>query len=133
MTSEATERLVIDASAFAAVIFGEPEGHTIWPRLRGATLFAPTLLAYELSSIARKKMRRAPADAARILLALATALEPRWGLVWREVDAVDVVLIASATGLTTYDASYLWLAGSLGAELVTLDGRLAAAGAATPV
>jgi predicted nucleic acid-binding protein len=133
VTSGAADRLVIDASAFAAVIFGEPGGDAIWPRLRGATLFAPTLLPFELASVARKKMRRAPADASRILLALATALEPRWGIVWREVDAVDVLIIANATGLTTYDASYLWLAGSLGAELVTLDGRLAAAGIGMPL
>ena len=38
----------------------------------------------------------------------------------------DVVLIAQATGLTAYDASYVWLAGSLGADLVTLDKQLAA-------
>jgi predicted nucleic acid-binding protein len=29
--------------------------------------------------------------------------------------------------VTAYDASYLWLAGFLGADLVTLDDRLAAA------
>ena len=31
------------------------------------------------------------------------------------------------TGLTTYDASYLWLARDLGVELVTLDRQLAEA------
>jgi len=35
------------------------------------------------------------------------------------------VLLALRTGLTPYDASYLWLAGYLGADLVTLDERLA--------
>ena len=40
---------------------------------------------------------------------------------------VDVVLLATATGTTAYDASYLWLAASLGADLVTLDDRLAKA------
>ena len=40
----------------------------------------------------------------------------------------DVVLTARATGLSAYDASYLWLAGFLGADLVTLDARLARAG-----
>ena len=42
-------------------------------------------------------------------------------------DSVDVVLIAKATGLSTYDASYLWLAGYLEADLVTRDGALSAA------
>ena len=36
-------------------------------------------------------------------------------------------LLAKATGMTGYDASYLWLAGILGADLVTLDKKLAAA------
>ncbi len=42
----------------------------------------------------------------------------------------EVVSLALATGLTAYDASYLWLARLLGAELVTLDRRLAAAASA---
>jgi predicted nucleic acid-binding protein len=44
-----------------------------------------------------------------------------------DVNLTDVVLIAKATGLTPYDASYLWLAASLGADLLTLDKRLIAA------
>ena len=51
----------------------------------------------------------------------------RTGLIWRDVDARDVVLLAHVTGLTAYNASYLWLAASLGADLVTLDDRLAKA------
>ncbi len=35
--------------------------------------------------------------------------------------------VAAATGPTAYDASYLWLARQLGAELVTLDRELAKA------
>jgi len=123
-------RLVVDASAFAAFVFQEPEGGAIATRLNGASLFAPTLLKFELASVARKKMRAQPARASRILMALATALEERWGIVWCDVDPTEAVLVANATGLTTYDAAYLWLAGSLGADLVTLDARLATAGAA---
>ena len=43
-----------------------------------------------------------------------------------EVNVTDVVLVAQATGLTPYEASYLWLAGSLGADLLTLDKQIAA-------
>jgi predicted nucleic acid-binding protein len=121
-------RLVVDASAFAAFVFQEPEAGAIATRLNGASLFAPTLLAFELASVARKKMRAQPARASRILMALATALEERWGIAWCDVDPIEAVLVANATGLTTYDAAYLWLAGSLGADLVTLDARLASAG-----
>jgi predicted nucleic acid-binding protein len=78
-----------------------------------------------LANVAWKKARRQPADAAAILMALERALDDRSGLAWRDVDHADAVLVAEATGLSTYDASYLWLAGALGADLVTLDRRLA--------
>jgi predicted nucleic acid-binding protein len=37
---------------------------------------------------------------------------------------LEVVLLAEATKLSFYDASYLWLSRSLGVPLVTLDRRL---------
>jgi len=44
-----------------------------------------------------------------------------------EIVAVDhwaVVNLADEIGLTTYDASELWLAGRLKGELITLDGKM---------
>ena len=41
-----------------------------------------------------------------------------------EVDHWAVVNLADETGLTTYDASYLWLVGHLKGELITLDGKM---------
>lgn len=121
--------VVVDASALAAVIFHEPQAEAIVERLEGATVFAPQLLKFELTNTAWKKMQRQPADAARMLTALSLALGDTTNIIWRDVDPADVALVAYAAGLTAYDASYLWLAGSLGADLVTLDMRLAAAGA----
>jgi predicted nucleic acid-binding protein len=120
-------RLVVDASALAALVFQEPEGDAIRLRLDGAEVFAPELLRFELASTAWKKVRQQSADAAKILTAQSLALDNRFGLIWQDVDARVVVLLAHATGTTAYDASYLWLAASLGAELVTLDERLARA------
>jgi predicted nucleic acid-binding protein len=40
------------------------------------------------------------------------------------VDHVGALELALDSGLTVYDASYLWLARQLGAELVTLDKEL---------
>jgi predicted nucleic acid-binding protein len=122
-------RVVVDASALAALVFQEPEGAAIRDRLDGATVYAPSLLQYELANVAWKKARRHPADAARILGALSVALDGTWGLTWRDLEASDVVMLAAATGLTSYDATYLWLAGMLGADLVTLDARMAEASA----
>jgi predicted nucleic acid-binding protein len=123
-----TTRVVVDASALAALAFGEPAGDDVARQLEGATVSAPTLLKFELASVARKKMRRHPEVAQQVLAALADTLGAG-GINWRDVDVADAVLIAHTTGLSAYDASYIWLAGSLGADLVTLDTRLAKAAA----
>ena len=120
-------RVVVDASALAALVFQEPEGDAVRQRLDGAAVFAPELLRFELANTAWKKIRRRPADAAKVLTALSLVLDDKSSLIWQDVDARDVVLLAHATGTTAYDASYLWLAGALGADLVTLDDRLARA------
>jgi len=118
-------RVVVDTSALAAVAFGEPAGEAVGLRLEGTTLSAPTLLKFEMANTAWKKARRRPEDATAIFKALATALSDRTGIIWHDVDIADVVLIAQTLGITAYDASYLWLAGSLGADLITLDEPLA--------
>ncbi len=82
-----------------------------------------------MANIAWKKVRRQPADGVAILTQLMSALDSARGIHWMDINVTDVVLIARATGLTPYDASYLWLAASLGADLLTLDKRLAAASA----
>jgi len=117
--------VVVDASAIAALVFGEPEAETVSERLEGRDLAAPALLPFEVANVAVVKVRRRllPARAA------ATGLElfGRLPLALYEADAVALAQIAEATGLTAYDAAYLVLAGSLGVELVTLDRRLAQA------
>jgi predicted nucleic acid-binding protein len=122
-------RVVVDASAMAAVTFQEPGFERVAAQLEDATVFAPPLLKYELMNTAWKKARRHPQDATAFFVAL--SLVVNGNIVWNDVDAVDVALVALSTGLTTYDASYLWLAGTLGADLVTLDARLARFGEAS--
>jgi predicted nucleic acid-binding protein len=46
------------------------------------------------------------------------------GIELLEVDHQDLPQLAEEFGLSSYDASYLWLAGQLDGELVTLDRRL---------
>lgn len=120
-------RVVADASALAAIVFGEPGAPEWSRRLDGSALFAPRLLQYELQSVAVKKCRQDPTRAPEIVVALALALDPRQGITWLDPDPADVVLLARATGLTAYDASYLCAAGMTGADLLTADEALAAA------
>jgi predicted nucleic acid-binding protein len=58
-----------------------------------------------------------------VLLA-AFHLRDRLGVEEIAVDHAGALTLALNTGLIVYDASYLWLARRLGAELVTLDKAL---------
>ena len=117
-------RGVVDASALAAVVFGESGGEAVRERLRGGLVCAPFLLKFELANVAWKKARRRPGEASKIFAALHALLAEPCDIAWQDVDATDVALVAHAAGLSAYDASYVWLAGFLGAELITLDARL---------
>lgn len=114
--------VVVDASAIAAIAFGEPEGPTLAAHLEGETMLSPSLVDYELSNLALKKARRRPADAPSIAVALHAALALPIRRV--AVPGLEVFALARQTGLTAYDASYLWLARAHDAELVTLDDLL---------
>lgn len=116
---------VLDASALGAVLFVEPDGARVAPRIDVGTLVAPALLDFELANICLKKLRRYPE--LRQLVLRGMAARERFSIRIMPVDHSEAVALAESTGLSAYDASYLWLARHLGAGLITLDRRLAAA------
>ena len=119
---------VVDASALGALLLGEPDGGAVAGRLRGAGLIASALLFFEVANVCLKKMRRHPDQRAALMAAFGLLDRMEVGVV--AVDQGEVLGVAERSGLTAYDASYLWLARTMGAELVTLDSRLEAAWAA---
>ncbi len=116
---------VVDASALGALVFGEPEAETVAKQLSTSTLVAPQLLWFELASIAFKKAAKHPGLVDQIREAFRMA--ERLTIEILAVDHLDVIDLAAQARLTTYDASYLWLARKTGGELVTLDKRLSKA------
>jgi len=62
---------VVDASALAALLFGEPEGETVAGRLGDAHLVAPALLGFELANVCLIKTRRHPAQGPALAAAFA--------------------------------------------------------------
>jgi predicted nucleic acid-binding protein len=114
---------VVDASALAALLFGEPEAEAVAGQLEGARLVAPALLGFELANVCLIKSRRHPEQ--RAALTAAFRLRAQMAVEEVAVDHEGALELAAATGLTAYDASYLWLTRELGAELATLDQRLA--------
>jgi predicted nucleic acid-binding protein len=117
---------VVDASALAALLFGEPEAEIVADRLQNADLVAPALLEFEIASVCLKKLRGNSQQREGLLAAF--AIYPRMPIAVVAVDLADTLRLADAYGLSSYDAAYLWLAQNLPAELVTLDKRLQAAG-----
>lgn len=116
---------VVDASAVVALLFNERTQEKVVARLRGASLHAPGLLEFEVANACLKKMRACPGErqalleAFSLLNALSIALE--------RINVAEAIALAQRTKLSLYDASYLWLARVLDAELVTLDDKLARA------
>ena len=122
-----TAAKVVDASALAALLFGETEAEAVAEMLHGVRLFGPTLLPFELANVCLVKCRRHPEQREALLAAF--ELRDRLSVEELAVDHASALDLALETGLTLYDASYLWLARRLGAELVTLDKELAQAAA----
>jgi len=113
---------VVDASALAALAFGESEAPEIAEMLESQTLVAPALVVYEVGNACWKKCRRDPASAAVLSKAFADMLKLEIGLF--AIEPAEVLGVAQKHGVTFYDAAYLWLTDRLKARLVTLDGRL---------
>ncbi|HZP48660.1 MAG TPA: type II toxin-antitoxin system VapC family toxin [Vicinamibacterales bacterium] len=115
---------VIDASAMAALAFDDRAARSVRDAVAGHRLHAPALLEFELAHAAWKRARQFPDRAGD----LADALDIVWQLEvrYRPIDRRAVIETALQTGLTAYDASYLWLSRQLGVPLITLDRKLAA-------
>ena len=116
------DRVIADTSAVAALLFGEPGGPGVADRLEDHAVFAPTLLRYELASVCLKKGMADPHNRQGLLAAL--RLFPRLRIREVQVPSDALVEAAAASGLTAYDAAYLWLSRELEGELVSLDDRL---------
>jgi predicted nucleic acid-binding protein len=116
---------VVDASAVVSVVFAEPDGQDVADGLAGMDLAAPSLLPYEVANVAALRVRRGllSEPAARTGIAIFRRLEI--GLY--DAEPAGLLHLAAETGLTAYDAAYLWLARALGADLVTLDRKLRSA------
>ncbi len=121
---------VVDASAVAAMLFGEAEAGKIAARLRGNSLFATGILLFEIANICLTKMRRSPSQREALLSGFAAYDDMAIEIV--DIDQTEMLMSAEIFGLTSYDASYLCLAMRLGAELVTLDRKLDAAARGRP-
>lgn len=116
---------VVDASALAALLFGEPEAQLVAEKLGDDSFLVPTLFRYEIANICWKKLRKYPEQPEALLNA--HSLLEHMDIEEVDVSVLEVLLLADRENLTVYDTSYLWLAEKSGMDLVSLDGDLMAA------
>ena len=122
---------IAGASVLGAVVFQESRGRDALVLLGGDELYVPTILAYELTSIARKKALRDPDQIEHIADVLSAAFLT--GLRGMDVDHQQVRSVAVETGLSVYDVAYLHIARVMGLPLVTFDEELRQAADETTV
>lgn len=111
--------LVVDASALASLVFGEPSAEKVAELLSEGRIIAPSLVWFEVASGCLKKIKAHPKKKGLIIEAFNNAR--RLDIEIMEVDHLAAVELALDKGITTYDASYLWLAREVQADLITLD------------
>jgi predicted nucleic acid-binding protein len=114
--------VVIDASVLAAAVFAESRAAEAADLLRDRRLFAPSLLWYEMSEVARTKCAGRPEESAAVMVQLEMAR--RLPIALGSPDWPTLPQLALDTGLTAYDAAYLSLSTALRAPLATFDRRL---------
>lgn len=118
--------LVVDASVLAVALLDDgQDGDHLRGRLRGEELAAPTLIDLEVVSVWRGLARGGQLDARRV----AFALDDLRALPLQRIDHGALVMRCweLRENLTVYDASYVALAETLQATLLTGDRRIARA------
>ena len=111
--------LVVDASALGSLVFGEPSAKEVAELLSEGLIIAPSLVWFEVASAYLKKIKAHSKKKGLIIKAFNNA--KRLDIQIVEVDHLAAVELALDKGITTYDASYLWLAREVRADLITLD------------
>jgi predicted nucleic acid-binding protein len=123
---------VIDASAATAWLANEPDSADLDTLIvKGEDLIAPDLIIAEIGNALWKKSRAGDFDIARTEEAFRLLKDAGLRLTESGTLVVEAVRLASRLSHPVYDCLYLGLAQKRGAELVTLDKRMAAAAAAT--
>lgn len=118
--SEHFNAVVIDASALIDVLLGLTGDVA---NLDRATLHAPTVIDYEVLSVARRMSRANRVDRSQALVDALANVE----LVRNQAPRMIEFIWGLRENFNAYDAAYVALARSLGAPLVTSDLRLARA------
>ena len=111
--------ILLDASAFMAVLINEPEKGQIIHLTKNCTLLAPSMLPYEIgNALTRLKKRKILNSQEVITVFNDFRLIP---LRLLDIELENALQIACRYDLYAYDAFYLEIASRLNLQLLTLD------------
>lgn len=114
--------IVLDASACVELLLRTTTGVRVAAKLRGNRLRAPHLLDIEVIQVMRRLLAQRVVTKSRAEQALDRLQRLR--LVRHEMRALTSRIWARRDNLSAYDASYVCLAISLNAPLLTCDRKL---------
>ena len=112
--------VVVDCSVVAGFIFREPSMAQAQAKMDGRDLKGPYLLPIEIASVALKKHKAGFVDISSLGMETFLSLSVELSA----VQPAQVLALAIRYKLSTYDASYLWLAAEIKAPLATFDEQL---------
>ena len=117
--------IVVDATDLADILIGKEVLQSAAHALarEDPDWISTGLWRYELGNVVWKEVRFQKGDRANLKVALGSAESLLMETV-EEVDRPAIWEIACDTGLTYYDASYVWLARSRGRKLRTRDKQI---------
>jgi len=115
-------KLVVDTSVILAVLLNEPHRQMILDITKGAELYAPASLHWEIGNAfsAMFKQKRLTLDQAHAGLATYRHIPIRL----EDVELAKAVDLAATSSIYAYDAYMLVCARKIGAPLISLDQKL---------
>ena len=112
-------RLVVDTSVLVAVVANEPTKAELIEITRGASLFAPSSVHWEIGNAFAAMLKRGRVKIGQVRRALAAYGEIP--IRYLDVDLMDAMNLAAELKIYAYDAYVLACAQAQHAPLVTLD------------
>jgi len=114
--------ILLDASAIMAVIMDEPEREKVIKITKGAEIFSPYVVSFEVANALTKMMKRKIIDRENMINAF--RYFKKIAIMPTEVDIEKALEIAWEYKIYAYDAYYLETAKRLGLPLLAFDGEM---------
>lgn len=119
-------KIVVDSSAFLAVVLSESERERIVDGTQNAELIAPEILPYEIGNALSAMLRRKRLKRTELMAAWDAFIQIPVRLAPCDIPAA--LEIAAGNGIYAYDAYFLQITARLRLPLLTVDAKMRSIG-----